>query len=311
MTTHTVLGAGGRIATELARELHRRDAGDLRLVSRTPAKIHDTDELRPADLLDPAQARAAIAGSDTVHFTVGLPASTALWEERFPPLLRNCLDAGRETGARFVHFDNTYMYPQDPRVQTEHTPFEPVGPKGRIRADMATMVLQEMARGEIPVLLARAPEFYGPAGTQSFTHALVLDRMREGKRPLVPVRDDRPRSLIWIPDAGRALALLSTTDDAYGRTWHLPVDHQRPTYRELIAAASAQFDVSGKYVVLPAGLLHAAGIVSAQVGELRELLPRYAHDNLFDDFAFRTAFPDFAVTRYQEALAQLRAETGR
>ena len=87
-------------------------------------------------------------------------------------MLGNALDACRAAGASFAYFDNTYMYPQDARMQTEATPFAPLGRKGKVRAAMASMVLEEMARGDIPVLIGRAPEFYGPGKTQSFTNAM-------------------------------------------------------------------------------------------------------------------------------------------
>lgn len=51
----TILGANGQIAEELARELHRNYTTDIRLVSRNPKKINDTDQLFSANLLD-AQA---------------------------------------------------------------------------------------------------------------------------------------------------------------------------------------------------------------------------------------------------------------
>lgn len=112
----TILGATGQIAVELARELRRTYTGDLRLVSRNPRKVNDTDTLVPADLLDARQAAAAVAGSSIVYFTAGLPPDTALWEAQFPVMLRNALEATRAAGAKFVYFDNTYMYPQDDRA---------------------------------------------------------------------------------------------------------------------------------------------------------------------------------------------------
>lgn len=199
----TILGANGQIAVELARELRRKHTHDLRLVSRNPRKVNDTDAVVSADLLDAGQTARAVEGSRIVYFTAGLPPDTALWERQFPTMLENALDACRATGAKFAYFDNTYMYPQDDRLLTEDAPFAPVGRKGRVRAQMATRVLEEMARGDIPVLIARAPEFYGPGKTQSFTNALVTDRLKEGKSPRVPVRDDTRRTLIWTPDASR------------------------------------------------------------------------------------------------------------
>ncbi|SDW59062.1 Nucleoside-diphosphate-sugar epimerase [Arthrobacter sp. cf158] len=304
----TILGANGQIAVELARELTRAYTPDLRLVSRNPRKVSESDVVISADLLDAGQTAAAVEGSDVVYFTAGLPAKTELWEAQFPTMLRNALDATREARAKFVYFDNTYMYPQDDRVQTEETPFAPNGRKGTVRAAMASMVLEEMARGDIAVLIARAPEFYGPGRTQSFTNTLIIDPLKAGRKPRIPVRDDRLRTLIWTPDASRALALLGNTPDAYGQTWHLPVAEERPSYREFATMASEVFGQEPGYTVVPRRLLSAAGLFSAQVRELRELLPRYEHHNRFDSTKFTARFPEFAITSYRDGLAIINAE---
>lgn len=304
----TILGANGQIATELARELKRNYTDELKLVSRRPRKIHDTDLLEAADLLDAEQTARAVQGSSVVYFTAGLPPDTQLWEQQFPTMLHNALAASRAAGAPFVYFDNTYMYPQNAQLQTEQTAFAPVGRKGRVRAAMAQMVLSEMARSKIPVLIARAPEFYGPAQTQSITNTLVIDRLKAAKTPLAPVRDDRLRTLIWTPDASRALALLGNTPDAYGKTWHLPCDDARPSYKQLICWASQSFGRSSRHHLLPRWALGVAGLISKPVAELQELLPRYAHDNLFDSSKFKQAFPGFSVTGYRQGLALIADE---
>lgn len=177
----TILGASGQIAQELARELKRAYTDDLRLVSRNPKKVNDSDTLVAADLLDAQQTLAAVKGSDVVYFAAGLPPDSALWERQFPTMLQNALDASRTAGVPFVYFDNTYMYPQNGELQTESTPFAPRGRKGRVRALMTEKVLNEMERKQIPVLIGRAPEFYGPGKTQSFTNALIVDRLKAGK----------------------------------------------------------------------------------------------------------------------------------
>ncbi|WP_085599348.1 MULTISPECIES: NAD-dependent epimerase/dehydratase family protein [unclassified Pseudomonas] len=301
----TILGASGQIAIELARELSSSHTDALRLVSRNPAKVNTSDTLLPADLLDADQAAKAIEGSSIVYFTAGLPPDTRLWEQQFPLMLKNALEATRAANAKFVYFDNTYMYPQDDRLLTEDAPFQPVGRKGQVRAAMASMVLQEMARGDIPVLIGRAPEFYGPGKTQSITNSLVLDNLKAGKTPRVPVRDDTKRTLIWTPDASRALGLLGNTADAYGQTWHLPCDDQRLTYKELVGLAAQVQGKAPSYKVLGKWTLLAAGLVSSQVRELRELLPRYEYDNLFDSSKFKQRFPEFQVTTYRQGLEQV------
>jgi len=304
----TILGATGQIAVELARELHRSHTTDLRLVSRHPQKIHETDTVVSANLLDAAQTAQAVKGSSIVYFTAGLPPDTAMWEAQFPVMLKNALDASRAAGAKFVYFDNTYMYPQDDRLLTEDMPFAPAGPKGKVRAAMANTVLAEMARGEMPVLIGRAPEFYGPGKTQSITNTLILDNIRAGKIPRVPVRDDTLRTLIWTPDASRALAALGNAPDAYGQTWHLPCDDDRLTYRQFVALASEVWAQEQTYKVLGKWVLTAAGLASKQVRELRELLPRYGQDNLFDSSKFKRRFPEFQVTNYRQGLERIRDE---
>ena len=305
---HTILGASGQIARELARELKREYTDEIRLVSRHPQKVNASDSTVAADLLDARQTQVAINGSDTVYFTAGLPPDSALWERHFPTMLDNALEATRKAGAKFVYFDNTYMYPQNNVPQTEETRFAPRGRKGHVRALMANRVLDEMQRGDIPVLIGRAPEFYGPEKTQSFTNTLIIDRLKQHKRPRVPVRDDTLRTLIWTPDASRALALLGNTPEAYGQTWHLPCCDERLTYQQFVTLACEVFGQPADYSVLGKLAFAATALFSQGAREMRELLPRYEADNLFDSTKFKEHFPAFTVTSYRKGLENIWQE---
>ncbi|WP_241963535.1 NAD(P)H-binding protein [Staphylococcus simulans] len=106
----TVLGSNGQIGHEIARELYKNYTKDIRLVGRKPKKIHDSDELVAADLMNYAEAYHAIEGSDVVYFAVGLPANSEMWEQRFPVMMKNVIKACLETNAKLAFFDNTYMY---------------------------------------------------------------------------------------------------------------------------------------------------------------------------------------------------------
>lgn len=305
----TILGAGGPIADELARALHRDFTHDIRLVSRHPSKVNETDELVAADLTDAEATSHAVAGSDVVYLTVGLPMDSQLWEEKFPVMMRNTIAAVKEHGAKLVYFDNTYMYAGTPTPQTEDTAFAPNGRKGAVRAELATMLLDEMTAGTVDALIGRAPEFYGPGKTKSWTNALVFDRIRAGKRPFVPVSATTRRSLIWTPDASRALALLGNTPDAFGKTWHLPVDQNRLTYRQMVGIAS---EVTGRkigYTVLPRAVFVAGARFVPALREANELLPRYRGDNLFDTSRFAERFPDFQVTTYRQGIEDILTQS--
>ncbi|HIW90421.1 MAG TPA: NAD-dependent epimerase/dehydratase family protein [Candidatus Corynebacterium avicola] len=304
----TILGANGQIGTELARELHDNYSTDIRLVSRRPRKIHDTDETVAADLMDPQQTDAAVAGSDIVYLTVGLPADSELWAKQLPTMMTNTIDACEKHGAKLAFFDNTYMYPMTDTPQTEETPFSPTGSKGRTRAAMTTLLLDAMSRGRVDAVICRAPEFYGPGKTQSFTNALVFDSVAAGKKARVPLSADTRRSLIWTPDASRAMALIGNTPSAFGQTWHLPVDPSRPTYKELVDLVSEEWGRTIGTTVLPKLLFTVGGWFNKNARELGELLPRYAVDNIFVSDKFTEAFPDFQVTTYAEGIAAIHRE---
>lgn len=304
----TILGANGQIGEELARELKRNFTSDIRIVSRNAKKVNDTDEVFSADLTNREQAIAAVKGSEIAYFTLGLPISSELWEKQFPVIMRNVIEACKIHGTKLVYFDNTYMYPQDARPHTEKTEFAPVGRKGNVRKEMTEMLLQEMKNGSIDAVICRAPEFYGPDKTQSITNTLIFNNIKEGKKLKVPLSDSKKRSLIWTPDASRATALIGNTPDAYGQTWHLPVDQLHPTYKEFIALASKIYGKDLKYSVIPKWVFKIGALFNEKMKELLELLPRYAHDNIFDDSKFRNRFPEFKTTLYQDGIEIIRKE---
>jgi len=304
----TILGANGQIGEELARELKRNFTSDIRIVSRKAKKINDTDDVFSADLSIREKAIEAVKGSEIAYFTLGLPISSALWEEQFPLILRNVIDACKINGTKLVFFDNTYMYPQDDRVLTEETAFAPMGRKGRVRSKMAEMVLEEIKSGKLEAVICRAPEFYGPGKTQSITNTLLFSNIKAGKKLKVPLSASKKRSLIWTPDASRATALIGNTPDAYGQTWHLPVDKSHPTYKEFIRIASGIYSRDLKYAVVPKLMFKIGSFFNKSVKELLELLPRYEHDNIFDDSKFRKRFPEFQVTTYKQGIRIIKDE---
>ncbi|WP_284462493.1 NAD-dependent epimerase/dehydratase family protein [Chryseobacterium sp.] len=304
----TILGANGQIGEELARELKRNFTSDIRIVSRSAKKINDTDEVFSADLSIREKAIEAVKGTEIAYFTLGLPISSELWEKQFPLILQNVIDACKINGTKLVFFDNTYMYPQDDSVLTEKTPFAPVGRKGRVRRKMAEMVLKEIESGEFEAVICRAPEFYGPGKTQSITNTLVFDNIKENKKLKVPLSAQKKRSLIWTPDASRATALIGNTPDAFGQTWHLPVDKSHPTYQEFIRIASGIYGKDLQYSVVSKFLFKIGSLFNPKVKELLELLPRYEHDNIFDDSKFRNRFPEFQVTTYKQGISEIKNE---
>lgn len=137
---------------------------------------------------------------------------------------------------------------------------------------------------------------------------MIIDRLKSGKTARVFLRDDTLRSLIYTPDASRAMALLGDTPNAYHQTWHLPCDDNRLTYRQFIELAAEIFDIVGRYQVLKRWQLWLAGLVNKKARDATELLPRYEVDNLFVSDKFKLRFSDFRVTTFREGLTAIRDE---
>lgn len=303
----TILGANGQIAEELVKELYRNYTQELRLVSRNPKKIHPTDQLFAANLMDAEATDQAVEGSEIVYLTVGLPMNSELWEQQFPTMMHNVIEACKKHNSKLVFFDNTYMYAKSSEPQTEASPFKPIGRKSSVRAEIANMLLKEMKQKSITAVICRAPEFYGPGKTQSITNTLLFDKIKQGAMIKVPLRDDTLRTLIWTPDASRAMALIGNTTDAYNQTWHLPCD-EPITYKKLIEVADNSYKKEFPYRIIKMWMFNIGALFNKAAQELKELLPRYKYDNLFISDKFKQRFPEFRVTTFKEGVEIIKEE---
>jgi nucleoside-diphosphate-sugar epimerase len=304
----TILGANGIIANELAKELYLNYTKDIRLVSRNPKKINETDQLFSANLLDSNQAAEAVKGSEIVYMTVGLPYKSKIWQEQWPVVMRNIIDACKTHKAKLVFFDNVYMYGQVKGIMNEATPFNAVSIKGRVRGKITQMLLDEIESKQITAMVCRAPEFYGPHNTKSGTNATIFDNIKKGKKLQVLVSDSTIRTLIYSPDAAKATALLGNTHEAYNQTWHLPCDTNRLTTKQFIALCA---DIKGKklkYTILKKGMVKIVGLFNPFVKEVVELLYQWEQDYVFDCSKFNSHFPKFKTTPLKEGVKEIIVE---
>ncbi|WKW45457.1 NAD-dependent epimerase/dehydratase family protein [Myroides sp. JBRI-B21084] len=304
----TILGANGQIAEELAKELYQKYTKDIRLVSRNPKKIHETDQLFPSNLMDAKATEKAVEGSEIAYLTVGLPMNSQMWEDQFLTMMKNAINACKKHQTKLVFFDNTYMYAKTSEPQTEESPFKPTGRKSTVRAKMAEMLLNEIYNKTIVAVICRAPEFYGPNKTQSITNTLIFDNIQLNKKIKVPIKANTKRTLIWTPDASRAMALIGNTPNAYNQTWHLPCDDNRPTYKELIDLTSNIYGQKFEYSIVKMWQFKFGRFFNKKLRELLELLPRYNQDNIFISDKFKKSFPDFKVTTFDNGITQIKKE---
>lgn len=293
---HTILGANGQIAREVSKELFKNYTQKIRQVSRNPEKVNTSDEIFSANLLNPQQTNDAVKGSEIVYLTVGLPLNTKIWKEQFPIIMHNVVAACERQKAKLAFFDNTYMYPQNAHPITEETPFQPVGEKGKVRAEIAEFLLKAMLEKRIEAVICRAPEFYGKDKTQSFINTFLFNKIKENKKPQVMLNEKTLRTLIWTPDAAKAMILIASQSENYNQTWHLPCDDNRLSFEEMIKLSEKIKKRKIEYEIL------SRESIESNYSELSELLPRYEYDNIFVSDKFKQKFPEFEITSYETGI---------
>jgi nucleoside-diphosphate-sugar epimerase len=295
----TILGAGGAIGTELARELVRARQ-PLRLVARNPKPIEGAEAVS-ADLSNPDQTLAAVSGSTVVHLLVGVKYDLKVWRELWPRIMKNAIEACKRAKAKLIFFDNVYMYGKVSGRMTEETPFNPCSKKGELRAQIATTLLDEINAGTLDAMIVRSADFYGPLARTSVPNILVFDKFAKGTTASWLVDDSVPHSYTFTPDAAKSLALLADAETAWNQTWHVPTASNPPAGKEFIRMVAKEFGVAPKYRVLSRPLIRIAGLFDSDIRESYEMLYQSDSEYLFDSSKFSKAF-DFEPTSYAEGI---------
>ena len=286
---HTILGANGAIGRVLSRTLVSHTT-DIRQVSRNPRKINPGDETVAADVLDGRATADAVAGSEVVYLVAGLQYNAAVWQDQWPRVMRNVIDACKQHGARLLFFDNVYAYGRVDGVMTEETPFNPISRKGEVRAKIATMLLDEMRSGNLRAMIARSADFYGPGVAQSFPHATVFQRLKAGKTPQWIGSAKAVHTFTFTPDAGSALAVLGREPQAYGHTWHLPTSKEPLTGEGFVRLACEMAGRPFGLQVAPRWMLKLMGIFMPVLLENEEMMYQFEYDYRFDSSKIESAF---------------------
>ena len=296
----TILGAGGAIGSELAKALHKNFTKDIRLVSRNPKKVNDSDQLFLADLSDASQIDAAVAGSEVVYITVGFEYKLSVWREKWPPFVQNVIAACAKHQTKLVFFDNVYMYdPGEIPNMTEGSKMNPSSEKGKVRRQLVDMILEAQKAGKITALIARSADFYGPGIGTSMLQETIQKNLEKGKTAQWLGGLDFKHSFTYTPDAARGTALLGNTPDAYNQTWHLPTDPQTLTGREWTTLFAKQLGAKNKVSAIPKFMLKVLGWFIPVMGEFYEMNYQYEQPYFFDSQQFTSRFPNFEVTGYE------------
>lgn len=286
----TILGAGGGAGTEITRELANY-TGDIRVVSRNPEKVNDNDLLMKADLTDPKQLDEAVKGSEIVYLTIAFPYSIKVWREQWPGFMRNLIDSCSKYKSKIVFVDNVYMYdPEYLSDMTEETPMNPVSEKGKVRAEVARMLMDAVEKNRVEAIIARAPDFYGPNITGSMLYQTVYLKLVKDKNPQWLGKLDVIHSFIYSKDIGKGVSLLGNTRDAYNQVWHLPATDQKLTNRQWIELMMREMNKQKKISTMPDWMISALGLFVPILIELQDVGYQFKQDYFFNSNKFKKRF---------------------
>lgn len=300
----TILGSGGAIGTELANILTQY-SGQIRLVSRNPKKVNDTDLLFPCDLVKSNEVFNAVNGSEVCYLTAGLAYNTKIWQNTWPVIMKNVINACIKYKSKLVFFDNVYMYdPEYFNNITEDTPVNPVSKKGKVREEISQILINEVKSGNVKACIARSADFYGPGINNSILLEMVYNNLKNGKKANWFCSKRYKHSFTYTLDAAKATAILGNSDQSFGQIWHLPTSPDPLTGEEWIHAFASQMETLPKSLVISKFLVKMLGVFNPVLKELSEILYQYDRDYIFNSSKFESTF-QFTPTPYFEGIKNI------
>lgn len=212
--TVLVLGATGGVGGAIAAALHRHGwqvRGMARDLAATQQRMRAVDDWRQGDAMVRQDVLRAAEGVSAIVHAVN-PPGYRNWPKVVLPMIDNTIAAARAVGGARVVLPGT-IYNFDPArtpVIRGDSPQEPRSVKGKIRVALERRL--EMAAPEVPVMILRAGDFYGPGARSSwFSEAMV--------RPGKPIRRITNPALgpghswAYLPDLAEAFARLMAMED--------------------------------------------------------------------------------------------------
>jgi len=286
----TILGSGGGIGVPLAREL-KKYTNKIRLVSRNPQKVNDTDELFPADASDLRLIDKAIAGSEVVYVTIGFKYNLKVWQKTWPPFMQEVINSCKKHNSRLVFFDNMYIYAKNTiPFMTEDVPVEPPSEKGKVRKIVRDMIFNEVEKKNLHAVIARGADFYGPENKSSALTLMVASNLIKGKKAQAFGNPDKIHTYTYTPDAAKATALLGNTSDAYNQEWHVPTTKERITTLGWIELIAKELNTEAKVQKVPGWMINALGLFVPIMREFPEMMYQFEQDYIFDSSKFEKRF---------------------
>jgi nucleoside-diphosphate-sugar epimerase len=276
----------------------------VRLVNRSgKADAPQGVEVIAADVTDPAAARRVCEGAAIVFHCASGPYGR--WAQTLPPIMNGIIEGAAAAGARLVYGDNLYIYgPVDGPIR-EDLPNRPIGPSTRVRAEVATTLMNAHTAGKVRATIGRASDFYGPRARQSKVGDGVFARALAGK-PAQTVGDpDALHTYTFTHDFAAGLVTLAQRNEALGEVWHVP-SAETITTRRFIEMVFEQIQRPARLQTVPTLMIAMLGVFIPPMRAVKETLYQSERPWVVDFGKFARAFGS-RPTPHEQAIAETLA----
>jgi nucleoside-diphosphate-sugar epimerase len=273
----------------------------VRLVNRSgKADAPQGVEVVAADVTDPAAARKVCEGAAVVFHCASGPYGR--WTQTLPPIMNGIIEGAAAAGARLVYGDNLYAYGPVEGPIREELPYRPIGPTTRVRAEVATTLMNAHAAGTVRATIGRASDFYGPRARQSKVGDGMFGRALAGKPAQALGDPDELHTYTFIHDFAAGLVTLAQRDEALGEVWHVP-SAETITTRRFIEMVFQQVARPARLQTVPRLMIAMLGVFLPPMRAVKETLYQSERPWVVDHSKFGRAFGS-RPSPHEQAIAE-------
>jgi nucleoside-diphosphate-sugar epimerase len=297
-----VIFGTGPLGMSVMRALNQ-EGFKVKMVNRSgkaPQGLPSSVEIVSGDAYNLDFTRSVCAGASVVYQC----AQPHYWEwpAKFPSLQASILEGASSAGAKLIVGENLYMYGEVNGPIHEDLPYAAQTRKGKVRGEMARLLLEAHQTGRVRAAMGRGSDFYGPSVLDSALGDRAILPALKGKAASLGGKLDLPHTYTYINDFGKALAILGQREEALGQAWHVS-NPPTLTQRELMNLFFQEIGKPPKMSSVSKLMMSLAGLFIPGARETVEMMYEFEKPFIVDSSKFIRAFGNIATSQ-QTAIQQ-------
>ena len=301
---YLVLGATGSLGYAFTQELLSRDIKVTALM-RDPQKGERLFKQNPnleiikGDVFDLNILHESAKGKKFILYGINYP--YPLWEKYTASVTKNVIESASVSKAKIIFPGNVYPYGNIKEPITETTPLNPSTKKGRLRAEMQSLLKKAADEKRCSVLIFTLPDFWGPNTQNNAIKPIFINALKNKPMPWI-LNVNTPHQLVYTLDAARLIVDICAKQELS--------DYEKinisgalfPSIKDWFKQIAKAAGNPPKYKVLSKRLLGFISLFNAEVKELKENFYLYENTIAINDDKLKTFITDFKPTPVSAAI---------